>query len=85
MKRAILIVLAVVLALTVTGCNRGIFDIHQKFDSVILSMPDGSVVRGRVEEWWNYENSDMVQVKVDGVIYLTHARNVVLIRGEEGT
>ena len=43
-------------------------------------MPDGTVISGKVDKWWDYENSDMVQVEIDGTVYLTHSCNVVLIK-----
>ena len=31
--------------------------------------------------WYEYENSEMIQIKAkDGTIYYTHAENVVLVR-----
>ena len=59
--------------------NRSWFDTTYSFDRVQIAMPDGSVVEGKVQSWQDYENSDVVQVKVDGKVYLTHYMNVVLI------
>lgn len=42
-------------------------------------MPDGSIIRGEVESWRDYEDGDTIQVKIDGVSYLTHISNVVLM------
>ena len=61
--------------------NRAIFDMTYKFDRAVIMLPnepDGYVC-GNVESWQDYENSDVVQVKVDGKVYLTHYSNVVLI------
>lgn len=45
----------------------------------IISLPDGTVVSGSVESWRKYEDGDQMQVKIDGVTYLVHASNVVLL------
>ena len=59
--------------------NQSWFDATYSFERVQIAMPDGSYVDGDVESWQDYENSDVVQVKVDGQTYLTHYMNVVLI------
>ena len=61
--------------------NRAIFDMTYKFDRAVIMLPNepGGYVCGNVESWQDYENSDVVQVKVDGKVYLTHYSNVVLI------
>lgn len=67
-------------SLTARG-NRAIFDMTYKFDRAVIMLPNepGGYVCGNVESWQDYENSDVVQVKVDGKVYLTHYSNVVLI------
>lgn len=80
MKRLLAIAVAIALILTLAGCNNGIVDFNQKFDTAIISMPDRTVITGKVDKWWDYENSDMVQVEIDGTVYLTHSCNVVLIK-----
>lgn len=88
--RIAVIVVAVVLAVimlfafacTATAWgNQALFDMTYKFDRDVIMLPnepDGYIC-GRVESWQDYENSDVVQVKVDGKVYLTHYSNVVLI------
>lgn len=80
MKRKILLLLCVVM-LTVgfTGCNKSLFDTTYKFDEAIIYIPDGSVVRGKVDKWTDFEDGDQLQVTIDGTTYLTHATNIVLI------
>ena len=59
--------------------NQSWFDTTYSFEYVQIAMPDGSYVDGEVQSWQDYENSDVVQVKVDDKVYLTHYMNVVLI------
>ena len=82
MKRAIAIMLITILVVMLAGCNYKVVDLTYKFDKAILSLPDGTVVSGRLDNWKDYENCDQVQVVIDGVTYLAHQNNVVLIKGE---
>jgi hypothetical protein len=50
-----------------------------KFDKAIIFLPNGESIEGEVDSWLDFENSDMIQVKIDDVTYLTHATNVILI------
>lgn len=80
MKKLKTITIALIAALTLTACgNQQIFDTTYTFDRAIISMPDGSVVEGKVQSWKDYEDGDQIQVVIDGKTYLTHATNVVLI------
>ena len=45
----------------------------------MIAMPDGSVGEGEVESWRDYDDGDQLQVTINGVTYLTHASNVVLM------
>ena len=59
--------------------NKGLFDFNYEFNYCQIKMPDGSVVEGKVDKWWDYEDGDQLQVKIDGKVYLTHASNMVLM------
>lgn len=81
-KNKIIIVLAVLLFLLapiLSGCNKQIIDTTHKFDKAIVSLPNGEVVEGKVNSWKDYKDGDQIQVKIDGVTYLAHSENVVLI------
>lgn len=62
-----------------TGCNTQLIDTTWKFDRATINMQDGTVISGKVDIWLDFENSDAVQIKIDGVTYYTHLTNVVLI------
>ena len=96
MKKFLILILALTMLLTLTACgspaeppdktvqagfNKQIFDFTYSFDKAIISMPDGTVVKGTVESWTDYEDGDQIQVKIDGTTYLVHSTNVVLING----
>lgn len=83
MKKIFLITLAVLMIaatiMALTSCNRSLIDMTYSFERAIISLPNGEVVEGKVNQWTDYENSDMVQVEINGKTYLTHISNVVLI------
>lgn len=80
MKKKIATLLAAVMMLIcLSGCNRQVFDTTYKYDRAIISLPNDEVIDGKVQSWRDYENSDQIQVKIDGVTYLVHSSNIVLI------
>ena len=83
-KIILAVVLVVLLAFfaiywEVTHGNRQLVDLRNRFDTAIIRLPNGEVVEGRVHSWTDYENSDTVQITIDGKTYLTHYSNVCLI------
>lgn len=67
-----------------TGCsnpyNKQIVDTAYGFDRAMIFMPDGNVIEGKVQSWTDFDDSDQIQVKIDGKTYFTHSSNVVLIK-----
>ena len=51
----------------------------QTFTYCYVVLGGKEVVRGSVTQWRDYDNSDTVQVLVNGKYYLTHYTNVVLV------
>ena len=77
--------IAVVMGLTLVSCNKGgvIFDTHWKFNKCEARFPDGSIRILKVRKWYDYPNSDQIQVETtDGCVYVFHSNNVVLINDE---
>lgn len=82
MKRKILAALAVfivVMSLLLVSCNMQVIDTTYSYDRAILSLPNGEVIDGKVTSWLDFEDGDQIQVKINGVSYLVHSSNVVLI------
>lgn len=79
MKKIITILLMTAVLITMTGCNKQWIDTTYHFDRAILSLPDGTVIEGEVESWTDFNDGDQIQVKIDGVTYLVHSSDVVLI------
>ena len=51
----------------------------QTFTYCYVVLGGKEVVKGSVTQWRDYDNSDTVQVLVNGKYYLTHYTNVVLV------
>lgn len=60
--------------------NRQLIDTAQRFDHAMIKLADGEIIEGRVDSWRDYENSDQIQVTINGTTYLTHCINVTLIK-----
>lgn len=74
-----LLVLVITMGVAQAWTNRAWFDFTYSFERAVISLPNGWLVEGEVNSWQDYENSDTVQVTIDGVTYLTHYANVVMI------
>ena len=80
MKKILILCLILAMVTMLFGCgNMQLIDTTYSFEKAVISLPNGEVIKGDVEGWTDYENSDMIQVKIDGKTYLTHISNVVLI------
>lgn len=62
------------------SCNYKLIDTTWNFDKAIISLPDGTIIEGEIEEWTDYSDGDQIQVKIDGVVYLVHSSDVVLMK-----
>ena len=72
-------VLFITLIIHPAYASMGWFDTY-RYDEAIVNLLDGRIVRGKLDKWWEYENSDMLQVQINGAVYLTHSTNIVLIK-----
>lgn len=79
MKKLLVAIITMMLVVTMGACNKQVFDTTLKFDKAIVALPDGQIVRGKVDSWTDYEDGDQIQVKVEGITYLVHSSQIVLI------
>ena len=80
MKKFKTIIIALIAAMTFAGCgNRTLLDVTYTFDRAIISLPDGTIIDGKVQSWTDYEDGDQIQVKIDGTTYLVHSSEIALI------
>jgi predicted small secreted protein len=73
-------IIALLVVTTLSGCNKQVFDTVYGYDKAIISLPNGEIVEGKVDSWTDYEDGDQIQVRIDGVTYLVHSSDVVLIK-----
>ena len=79
-KRVLCLLSALVMMLALSACgNRQLIDTTYTFNKAIISLPNGTVVEGKVTSWKDYEDGDQIQVVIDGTTYLLHASNVALV------
>lgn len=81
MKKVITILITLFLLAALCACNRQMIDMKYKFDRAIIQLPDGEIVDGPVDSWRDYEDGDQLQITIDGVTYLVHSTDAVLISG----
>lgn len=79
MKKLAIIVSSIILAVSLVACNKQVIDLTYSYERAIISLPNGEIVEGKVQSWTDFKNGDQIQVKIDGVTYLLHASQVVLI------
>lgn len=79
MKIFAVIISGIIFTISLTGCNKQLVDLNYNYDRAVISLPNGEVVDGKVQSWSDYEDGDQIQVKIDGVTYLVHSSQVVLI------
>ena len=79
MKKLAIIVSSIVLAVSLAACNKQVIDLTYSYERAIISLPNGEIVEGKVQSWTDFEDGDQIQVKINGVTYLLHASQIVLI------
>lgn len=75
-----IIMLTLMVAILSSCGNKQVFDTTYKFDKAIIYLPNGEIIEGKIDSWTDYEDGDQIQVKIDGVTYLVHSSDVVLIK-----
>ena len=86
MKKRILAGLIAGLTMMMTGCTNGGYDIIDTtwtYERAIMKLPNGEVIDGRVQSWRDYDDGDVVQIKIDDNTYYVHMENIVLISEDE--
>ena len=79
MKKTLILILAItMLALFMAGCNRQIIDLSWNFTYAYVYCGGVLIAEGKLDSWRDYEESDMIQVKIEGKTYLTHSANVIM-------
>ena len=80
MKKILMTICIVASVLTLTSCNYQVVDLNYSYDYAIIKLQNGKVIEGKVQSWKDYEDGEQLQVKVDGVTYLTNSYKKFIIR-----
>ena len=79
MKKIKKIICLLLVAFLLTGCgNYQMIDLQYTYNYAIIQLQNGEIVEGEVESWTDYEG-EQLQVKVNGVMYLTNSYNCTLM------
>ena len=81
-KKLLATVLALGMVLSMSACNRQMIDLTYSYKYATISLPNGEIIEGKVDSWRDFEDGDQLQVTVDGVTYLVHATDAVLMTEE---
>lgn len=78
---AMLIVVAVIAVMitTLSGYNKLLIDTQMQFSYGIICLPDGSIVKGEIQNWTDFEDGDQLQITIKGITYLVHSTDAVLM------
>ena len=80
-KILVTLIIALLIVTPLSSCgNKQIIDLTYGFDRAIICLPNGDIVEGEIDSWTDYEDGDQIQVKIDGIVYLVHSTNIVLIK-----
>lgn len=83
MKKLAAILLIIAMAASVLcACNMQVVDTTYKFDYAYILLPNGEVVEGKVQSWSDFEDGDQLQIKIDGITYLTDTTRAVLVKNK---
>lgn len=83
MKKKILIaILTLGIVFSMSACNRQMIDLTYNYKYAIITLPNGEIVEGEVESWKDFDDGDQLQITINGVTYLTHSTDVILMTKE---
>jgi hypothetical protein len=78
MKRLISIVLILSLVFALSACSYDVIDMTYNYNYAYIELPDGQIVAGKIESWRDFEG-EQLQVKINGITYLTSSYHCTLI------
>ena len=76
---AVLLIASIAVYWNLTHGNRQLIDTKYRFNYAIIRLPNGEIIEGKVTSWLDFDQSDTVQITMNGKTYLTHYMNVCLI------
>lgn len=84
MKKILVFVLVVILALALNGCgNYDWADTNYEFDYAVVQWPDGTMKKIEIDSWTDYDGEQLQITGSDGNVYLVNSFNCVLVNEKE--
>lgn len=75
----IMVLVLVLVFIAIFNNNRSINTNDTRFTWVIIRLGNGELIEGEITSWRDFNDSDMIQVIIDGnLTVLTHSSNVLL-------
>ena len=91
-KIGTLILILIIITVTLASCDSEYYKTGnritggkdvQTFTYAYVVLDGQEIVKGAITQWRDYNDSDVVQVLINGKYYLTHYSNVVMIADPE--
>lgn len=80
MKKCLVVVLlASIISVVCTGCNKKVFDFQYTFNKAVINI-GGEFRTIDVAKWTDYEGEQIQIITPDGTVYLTSSFNCTLIK-----
>jgi uncharacterized membrane protein YvbJ len=73
------LMILVLVAVILSAYNYQPVDLNYNFNYAVIRLQNGEVIEGKVESWRDYEDGEQIQVKINGVLYLTNSFNCTLM------
>ena len=75
------IVVTIIIAITLTGCNKQMIDFTYSYNYAIIALPNGDVKEGAIKSWTDYEDGEQLQITFkDGSVHLTSSYRCELMK-----
>jgi len=83
MKRNIFVLIIMLLALGLSGCNYKIIDTKWSYDKAIIKLANDEIVEVNVQSWTDYAGEQIQVIADDGTVYLTSSYRCDLISSSD--
>ena len=79
-KKSIIAIVAALSCVSLSACNKDIFDFNYTFDKAIVSM-NGKAIELDIDQWTDYEDGEQLQLRLrDGSVILVSSYNTILVQ-----
>ena len=82
MKKLRILLITILFVFVLNGCNYEL-DFNYTYDYGYILLPNGECVEGKVDSWSDYDDSEQIQVVIDGITYFTDTTRCVLVKYSE--